>query len=262
MPGSAGHLKCRDWLVEEMKKHCENVRTQEFTHMWSQGNKKMTMWNVIGEQNWEKAKTRVLLLAHWDTRPYANEDPNPSNRNTPVIGANDGASGVAVLLELMRVLKDRNPDLGIMYLMTDGEDLGPGVDEMFLGASYYAKNLPPIRPEYGILLDMVGTKNVRIPMESNSYGYAPELMKAFYQNARQIGLGSTFPAEYGQAVMDDHMPINSAGIPTIDLIDFNHLEHWHTVSDTPANCSPDSLGKVGKAMESWLAKSPPFKIKK
>jgi glutaminyl-peptide cyclotransferase len=262
VPGTPEHIKCRDWIAEEMKKHCQNVHLQELSHTWSYTNKKITMWNVIGEQNWVNAKTRVLLLAHWDSRPYADQDLDTKNRAKPVTGANDGASGVAVLLELMRVLKDKNPDLGIMYLMTDGEDLGPELDEMFLGAKYFAANLPSPKPEYGILLDMVGTKNVKIPMESNSYGYAPELMKAFYLNARENGLGRTFPAQYGPAISDDHLCLNAAGLPTIDLIDFEHLDHWHTATDTPENCSADSLGNVGKAMDSWLSKSPPYRFKK
>ena len=126
------------------------------------------MWNVIGYQNWEKAKTRVLLIAHWDTRPTADMEDTPDRQMRPIIGASDGASGVAVLLELMRVLKGANPDLGIQYLFVDGEDLGPGLDEMFLGAEHYAKNLPLHKPQYGILLDMVGDKDLRITMEPNS----------------------------------------------------------------------------------------------
>lgn len=244
-----------------MKKSCSNVRLQEFSHVWSKTGKKVTMWNIIGEQNWDKAKTRVLLFAHWDTRPYANEDPDPANRNKPILGANDGASGVAVLLELMRVMKDRNPDIGIMYLMTDGEDLGPGLDEMLLGATYFSKNLPDPKPDYGILLDMVGSKNVRITMELNGFTAAPSLVRAFYRNAGQNGLASAFPSVYGQSISDDHLPLIQAGVPSMDLIDFEHLDHWHNLTDTVENCSADSLGKVGKALESWLMKSPPFKLK-
>ncbi|HZH98501.1 MAG TPA: M28 family peptidase, partial [Fimbriimonadaceae bacterium] len=158
-PGSEGHIKCRDWIAEQMKKSCENVRLQEFSHKWSETGKDVKMWNIIGEQNWKDAKTRMLLIAHWDTRPYASEESDPTKAKQPIVGANDGASGVAVLLELMRVLKERKPELGIMYLMTDGEDLGPTLDEMFLGAKFFAKNLPKPKPDYGILIDMVGDKD-------------------------------------------------------------------------------------------------------
>jgi glutaminyl-peptide cyclotransferase len=243
-----------------MKKSCTNVRLQEFTHKWSKTGKDVKMWNIIGEQNWEKAKVRVLLMAHWDTRPYANEDPNPENREKPILGANDGASGVAVLLELMRVLKERNSDVGIMYLMTDGEDLGPGIDEMFLGAEHFAKNLPNPKPEYGILLDMVGSKNAVIAIESNSYYYAKPLVQGFYRHAQSMGFGKTFPNRFGQAISDDHLALNAAGIPTMDLIDFENLKHWHTVTDTPENCSAESLGIVGSALEMWLLKKPPFRM--
>jgi glutaminyl-peptide cyclotransferase len=244
--------------MDEMKKHLENVRLQEFTHKWSHNGENITMWNIIGEQNWKDAKVRVLLLAHWDTRPFADHDPDPRKHHKPIIGANDGASGVAVLLELMRVMKDRLPaDVGVMYLMTDGEDLGPGLDEMFLGAVHFAKNLPSPRPDYGILLDMIGDKDLRIPMEMNSLQYAEPLVRAFYRHAASVGLASTFPQVYGPWIEDDHIPLNKAGIPTMDLIDFTYPA-WHTAEDTPDKCSPESLGKVGLALETWLMKSPPF----
>jgi glutaminyl-peptide cyclotransferase len=261
-PSTEAHIKCRDWIAEEMKKHCENVRLQEFTHKWTHTRKNVTMWNIIGEQNWEKAKTRVLLLAHWDTRPFSNEDLDPNRQDQPIIGANDGASGVAVLLELMRVLKDKNPDLGIMYLMTDGEDLGPGLEEMFLGAVHFSKNLPAQKPAYGILLDMIGTKSVRIAKEPNSIRFAPDLVDNFYHHAQALGYSGVFPSSMGSEILDDHLSINEAGIPTMDLIDFEHLSHWHTTTDTPEHCSAESLNAVGKVLESWFLQSPPYQFKR
>lgn len=254
-PGSEEHKKTRDWLVETMKASCENVRLQPFTHEWLFGKKKLEMWNVIGEQNWKNAKTRVLLLAHWDTRPFADQE-SPPEEFKAILGANDGASGVAVLLELMRATKGRLPEgLGVMYLMVDGEDLGPELEEMFLGAKHFAKNLPDPKPDYGILLDMIGDKDLRIPMEPNSLYYAQPLMQAFYRHAASIGLRSTFPQTYGPTIEDDHIPLNQAGLKTIDLIDFDYAP-WHTLGDTPDKCSAESLGKVGKALESWLLKTP------
>lgn len=258
VPESKGHNECADFLLAEMAKYCENVRKQEFSHKWSTTGKPVKMMNLIGEQNWKDAQVRVLLVAHWDTRPTANEETDPAKRTLPVIGANDGASGVAVLLELMRSLKESKVPVGIMYLLTDGEDLGPGLDEMFLGARYFAKNLPSPKPDYGILLDMIGDSQLRIPMEPNSASAAPELMKAFYLHARQVGLASTFPMEFGPEIFDDHLSLIRAGVPTIDLIDFNY-EPWHTLRDTPDKCSPESLGKVGKALETWLLKTRPWK---
>ena len=242
-----------------MKKSCENVRLQELSHVWSENKKKVTMWNVIGEQNWEKATIRVLLLAHWDTRPYADQDPDEANRTKPITGANDGASGVAVLLELMRVMKDRLPkNVGVMYLMTDGEDLGPSLEEMFLGAVHFSKNLPKPAPDYGILLDMIGDKDLSVPVERNSFQFAPSLIRALYAHAKTVGLSKAFPNEFGGYIEDDHICLNQAGIPTIDFIDFTY-EPWHTVRDTPDKCSAESLGKVGKMLETWLMKDPPFK---
>lgn len=260
-PGSDGHLKCRDWIVEEMKKVAQDTATQEFTHKWSKGPTK-TMWNVTATQGWKDAKVRIVVLAHWDTRPTADYDPVPANQGKPILGANDGASGVAVLVELARVMQFRRPkDLGIMYLFTDGEDLGPSLDEMFLGAKHFVKNLPSPRPDYGILLDMIGDKDLKIPVEPNSLSYARELTLAFFNLAKVRGFGSTFPMEEGPIIEDDHIPLNQAGIPTLDLIDFDY-EPWHTLGDTIDKCSADSLGKVGDMMVEWLVQSPPFQPKK
>ena len=128
-PGTEGHLKCRDWIEAELKKSCDNVRLQPFTHTWTSTDAEVKMWNVIGEQNWKDAKTRILLVAHWDTRPTADQEYNEAAQAKPIPGANDGASGVAVLLELANSLKSELPkDVGVMYLFTDGEDLGPDLD--------------------------------------------------------------------------------------------------------------------------------------
>jgi Zn-dependent M28 family amino/carboxypeptidase len=261
MPGTKSYEFTKLYLVEEMKKHADNVRLQPFSYTWSVTGKPVAMANIIGEQNWKDAKTRILLLAHWDTRPSSDMDENPANYRRPILGANDGASGVAVLLELMRAVKGRLPkDVGVMYLLTDGEDLGPELDEMFLGAKHFAKNMPNPKPDYGILLDMIGDKNLKIPMEPNSLRYAPTLLREFYLNASKAGLKDTFPMNYGPVIEDDHICLNEAGLPTIDLIDFDYA-YWHTQKDTPDKCSAESLGKVGTALESWLLKQPAFKIK-
>jgi hypothetical protein len=258
-PGSDGHLKCRDWLQAEMKKSCDNVRLQEFRHYWSRDNKPKTMWNILGEQNWKDAKIRVVLIAHWDTRPTADQDYSPAAQQKPILGANDGASGVAVLLELMRAFKEQLPkDVGVQYLLTDGEDLGPELDEMFLGARAYARNIPTPRPDYGILLDMIGDKDLRVPMEPQSLRYARPIVRALYDHAKTIGLEKTFPSVEGPIIEDDHIPLNQAGLKTIDLIDFDYPA-WHTQADTVDKCSAESLGKVGKLLESFLRKQPAFK---
>lgn len=259
-PGSPGQAQCRDLILAETKKHCTNVSTQAFSHVWSRNSKKYDMWNVIGYQNWDTATTRVVLLTHWDTRPTADMEAEERNQKKPIIGASDGASGTAVLLELMRHTNAIPKSLGICYLFVDGEDLGPGLNEMFLGAVHFSKNLPKPKPNYGILLDMVGDKDLKIPIEPNSYRLAKDVTLALYRHAKEIKMGDTFPMEYGDEIYDDHLALNDAGIPTVDLIDFTYSP-WHTLRDTPEECSADSLGKVGRFLESWLMQPEPWKRK-
>lgn len=257
VPGSPTAAKCREWIIETAAPFADSVQKQPFSHVWSQTGKAVPMVNIIAEQNWKNAKVRVVLMAHWDTRPTADMESDPDKQAQPIPGANDGASGVAVLLELMRVLKDVNPDLGIQYVFVDGEDLGPGIDEMFLGAVRYSSRLPSPKPNYGILLDMIGDKDLTVPMEANSMDFAPDLMRALYGHAAKIGLQKTFPATLGDRISDDHLAVNAAGVPMIDLIDFTYPS-WHTLQDTPDKCSAESLGKVGKLLESWFKQKPLF----
>lgn len=255
-------MACKDYLVAEVKKYCDDVQTDDFTHLWSTTRKNVAMTNIFGEQNWKDAKIHVLLIAHWDTRPTSDMELDPTKAHLPIMGANDGASGVAVLLELMKSMKGRLPkDVGVMYFLSDGEDLGPDLSEMFLGAVQFTKKLPSPKPDYGILIDMIGDKDLKVPYEPNSLRYAGPLVKAFYLNAAQNGLRETFPQTYGPVIEDDHIPINEAGIPTMDLIDFDYAP-WHTQADTVDKCSPESLEKMGIALESWLLKSPPFTMPK
>lgn len=260
VPNTPGHIACRDWIESELKKTCTNVRLQPLTHTWSRDHSERKMWNIIGEQNWKDAKIRVALYAHWDTRPIADQEDDPTRASKPIPGANDGASGVAVLLELARVLKETHPEVGIEYVFTDGEDLGPGLDEMFLGARVFANAKQDPKPDYGILLDMIGDKDLTVPMEPNSLHYAGNLLFDLYNHASSIGLGSTFPKVEGPEIEDDHMPLNEAGLKTIDLIDFTYPS-WHTLNDTPDKCSAESLGKVGKLLQTWLEKHPAWNPK-
>lgn len=257
VPGTDAHQKCLKFILDRTKSLCDKADTQAFEHLWSKNGQTVRMWNIWGTQNWEKAKVHVMLMAHWDSRPFASEDPVEANRSKPIPGADDGASGVAVLMELMRVFHDKKPEVGLMYVYDDGEDLGPGIDEMLLGAAAYPLLPMDPRPDYGILLDMIGNKNTRIPMEPNSLAWAPKLERALYAHAAAIGLEKTFPAVTGPDIEDDHWPVNQAGIPMIDLIDFSY-KPWHTLDDTPAHCSAESLGKVGTLLESWLRLTPPF----
>jgi len=253
-------MKCRDYISDELKKSCTNVHFQEFTHKWSTTGQELTMWNVIGEQNWKDATVRVLLVAHWDTHPNSEFESEPEDKKKPSPGANDGASGVAVLLELARVLKEHLPSgIGIEYVMTDGQSLGPGLNEMFLGSEAFAKDLSGHpKPTYGIVVNMVGKKDVSISMELNSILYGKTLLYSLCKHAVQVGLGKVLTMDFGQKISDDHVPLIHAGVPAIDLIDFHYLQYWHTLQDTPDKCSADSLGNVGKLLQTWLQKDPPF----
>jgi glutaminyl-peptide cyclotransferase len=263
VPGTEAQIQCRDYLLAELKKGCDDAHLQHLTHHWSFNNKDVDIYNVIGTQNWKDAKVRVVLLAHWDSRPFADGPMSPAVDRTPpfpyqpIPGANDGASGAAVLLELARAIKDRHPDVGVLYLLDDGEDLGPGIEEMLLGVDYFAAHMPDPKPDYGILLDMIGKTDMVVGEEIESIKYADRVVKAFYANAKAVGLEKTFPSTVGQDVDDDHWPLIQRGVPTIDLIDFIY-DQWHTVDDTPAHCSQKSLEATGVALESFLLKQPAF----
>ncbi|MBS1716505.1 MAG: M28 family peptidase [Armatimonadetes bacterium] len=253
VPGTDAQVQCRDYILQQAQQWGENVRLQPFEHNWTVTRSNLKMWNVIAEQNYRTAAHRILILTHYDSRPFADQEEEPTLRNKPILGANDGASGVAVQLELMRIMKDHLPkDVGVLYLFVDGEDLGPDDDEMYLGAVAYAKDFAGgPKPDYGILLDMVGGNPVSFPIEDNSNVFCPELTKAFYDQMASAGLGLYFPQKVGYRIIDDHIKINEAGVPCIDLISFDY-KPWHTTKDTPENCSEASLKIIGHAMENWL----------
>jgi glutaminyl-peptide cyclotransferase len=258
VPGTPAQIQCRDWLLDELKQNCDEVHIQELSHHWTYNDKDVPVYNVIGTQDWKDAKVRVVLLAHWDSRPFADGPNSPAgDLNKPIPGADDGASGAAVLLELARAIKGKHPGVGITFLLDDGEDLGPSIQEMLLGVDYYAGHLTDPKPDYGILLDMIGQKNLVVPMEQTSMAKAPSVVKAFYANAAQVGLGDFFPSRTGDDVDDDHIPLINRGIPTMDLIDFQY-PFWHTIQDTPEHCSEAALEATGVALESFLEKNPSF----
>jgi glutaminyl-peptide cyclotransferase len=247
VPNTPGHGAVREYMLRELGAVCDRVDTQDFVvDVRGTG---LQMSNVIGVLGADRPK-KVLLCAHWDTRPWADQDPNPANHLTPIPGANDGASGVAILLEAARVLREAQPQVGVFVMMLDGEDYGPGIDAMFLGSRYYARNVVPERPAWGILLDMVGDRDLHIAREGTSEQRAAEVNQRVWAAARQLDRPE-FMDVVGQAILDDHIPMLDAGIPVIDLIDFsfgpNH-RWWHTLEDTPDKCSPASLQAVGQVV--------------
>lgn len=256
IPGTTAHASCRRWLEGELRKYCAEVELQEFQRQLPPDHINVKMWNIIGRLNPE-AERRILLAAHWDTRPWADRDPNQSLRNQPIAGANDGASGVAVLLELARVFSEVPPSVGVDILLTDGEDYGPGTTTMFMGAEHFANMLSinEVRSyNYGILLDMIGDKNLDIHPEHNSEGVAGRIYAVAYQYAEALGY-TAFKAGGGYNINDDHLPIIERGVRMYDFIDFNY-PYWHTVEDTADKCSRDSLEAVGRVVENIVYLSP------
>lgn len=248
-PGSVGHDRCLKFLREELGNCADVVLPQTFSYSVPKW-KTVQLTNLLASFN-VRATNRLCISAHWDTRPWADQDPDKKNWTKPIIGANDGASGVAVILELARQLKQFPPPVGVDVVLFDGEDLGTtGVGNSYsAGAQHFAKNRPPgFSPRFGINIDMVGDRNLDIEREQNSERLAPDIQNLVFSMARRLMLPG-FVDSPGHEITDDHMPLNDAGIPTINLIDFRYPDasnkYWHTMADTPDKCSPESLGAVG-----------------
>ena len=246
VPGTPGHAKQLAWMKEFLAARADTVIVQDFSHTASDG-KTLPMTNLFARFQPENP-TRILLLAHWDTRPRADKDPDSAKRNEPIPGANDGASGVAVLLELANVLKSHSPPIGVDLLFVDGEDYGPDSSDMYLGATWFAAHLPNgYTPLYGILLDMIGDQSPVFAQEGNSEDMAPEVVQRVWRLAEEMGLGQHFPKRSAGYITDDHLPLNRAGIRTIDIIDLDY-PYWHTTGDDVQHTSPVGLGVVGRVM--------------
>jgi glutaminyl-peptide cyclotransferase len=246
-PGSTAHKETQAYLLTELQKFAQEVELQPFE--FRQGNQQIQMNNILAQFGPDSGE-KILLAAHWDTRPFADQDATIANRNQPILGANDGASGVAVLLEVARVLKAKPPPRPVIIVLFDGEDYGRSVDNMFLGSRHFAQNMGRWRPDYGILLDMIGDRNLELPMERYSWSNHRDLTEAIWARAKKLGL-SAFQDRIGYAIMDDHLPLIEAGVPMVDIIDFDY-PYWHTLEDTPDKCSAESLGVVGKLVLSII----------
>ena len=252
-PNSAGHRNCLSYLQSELSKYAEAVNLQSFTVNGYNG-ETLSLTNVIVSFNLQ-ATTRILLVAHWDTRPRADQEKDPKNQEKPILGANDGASGVAVLMEIAKHLNAHPPSVGIDMLLVDGEDYGKEHDTKFyfLGARYFAQNLPPgFSPVFGILLDMIGDAQLQILKDRYSMQQAPDIVNLVWETASELNVTQFAPVSYRGDIQDDHLPLNQAGIKTIDLIDFDYPDtsnrYWHTLQDTPDKCSAESLEAVGKVL--------------
>lgn len=263
---SGAHDKCGEWIKEKFRQYGMDVTAQEMTLKAYDGTP-LKCTNIIASYKPELT-TRILLCAHWDTRPWADNDPDEANHRKPVLGANDGASGIAVMLETARLIQqaDTALNIGVDFVCFDAEDMGTpqwedsgdSEDTWALGAQYWAKN--PHRQGYearfGILLDMVGGEGARFYQEGVSKHFAPEIVKKVWAAAKTAGYGSMFPETEGGMVTDDHLPINrNTGIPTIDIIAYypdcersNFGPTWHTVSDNMDHIDRDVLKAVGQTV--------------
>ena len=248
-PNSTGHQEFLAYLRSELSVLADTVRLQEFTHR-GYGGELLRLRNVIASFKPEE-ESRVLLCTHWDTRPRADRDPDPARRNEPMVGANDGASGVAVLLELARIFRQSPPPVGVDLVFFDGEDYGLEGDtpNYLLGSRYFAANkAPDYVPRFGILLDMIGDAQLEIPREGHSMSFAPDIVDMVWEKAAALGY-QQFAHWTDEPITDDHLPLNAVGIKTIDLIDFSYPDethrYWHTHADTPDKCSAESLEAVG-----------------
>jgi glutaminyl-peptide cyclotransferase len=243
VPNTGGHDRCADWLVAQLRALADSVTRQQFTT--PVGDKTLRLTNIIATFN-PRGKERVLLAAHWNTRPIADEDPDPAKRAQPILGANDGASGVAVLLEVARALKAHPPRQQVTIVLFDGEDYGPEADDMFLGSGYFAKHFHGTIPDWGVLLDMVGDEDLCLPVEETSQQRAPQVVERVWAAAERAG-APAFVRKVGPAILDDHIPLLECGIPCIDIIDIDYPA-WHTTADAPDKCRAASLGQVGRTV--------------
>lgn len=264
VPGSSAHAACASWLKNTLLHYTPDVIVQEFKSRVYNG-QVFTGKNIIASFNPE-SKTRIMLTSHWDSRPFADHDPDPSRRDDPVMGANDGASGVGVILEIARILKDNQPKVGIDIIFFDLEDYGPKEDSQTekvnenwgLGSQYWSKNphIPDYRARFVILLDMVGALDAKFRREGFSMYFSPDKVKKVWDIAAGLGYQDYFLNENGGYINDDHYFINEIRkVPAIEIIHLDpsssngsFYEYWHTTGDTFDKIDKKTLRVVGEVL--------------
>lgn len=247
VPGTPAAKQAGDWIIRQMRARADTVIVQSFTHTTADG-KKLPLRNILARFRPELPE-RVLYVTHWDSRPISESAATEAEKKMPTPGANDGASGVGMFVALGDVLKKTKPNVGVDLLFTDGEDygeFGPPLVDVLIGSKYFAAHLPSpgYKPLYGVLWDMIGDKDLRIPYEMISFQQAPEVVSRVWQTAADLGYGNIFVQESGGEVVDDHVPLLQAGLRVIDVIDLTYPPH-HTPQDTMDKISAKSLGTVG-----------------
>ena len=267
VPNTKAHKECAEFLINTLKNYADTVINMPIVAKAYNGTL-LNGQNIVGMFN-PQARKRILLAAHWDSRPYADHDPDPANRRTPIDGANDGASGVAVLLEIARQLHLDPVEIGVDIIFFDLEDYGAPQDERTasgddfwcLGSQAWA-NKPHVKnyqAQYGILLDMVGGKNAQFTKEGTSMQYAPDVVEKVWYRAQSLDFGTYFRNQETAPILDDHWFINAKTfIPMIDIIEYDvysrsgFYKHWHTLSDNLENIDKETLSVVGKVVLSVL----------
>lgn len=263
---SVAHEECGKWIAEKFRQYGCEVELQRADLKGYDGTI-LKSTNIIAKSQKQTTGPRILICAHWDSRPWADNDPDSANWRKPVMAANDGASGVAVMLEIARLLQENDSaSMAVDFVCFDAEDWGmpqwesdSDADSWALGAQYWAANCPKEIAnsyQYGILLDMVGGQSARFYQEYFSMKYARNIVEKVWQAASAAGYGSYFPAEEVGGVTDDHLPLNEkAGIPCIDII--NHYPDceqssfgptWHTISDDMQHIDKNTLQAVGQTL--------------
>ncbi|MDE5774627.1 MAG: M28 family peptidase [Muribaculaceae bacterium] len=254
VPNTPAHKATAQWLETKLRQYCDTVIVTPFKPL-TFDNVRLDARNLFAQIN-PGISDRTLLLAHWDSRPWADKDPDPAMRDTPVDGANDGASGVAVILEIARLLRVNRDNVGVDILFVDAEDWGSeGDDDSWaLGAQHFAQH-PPLdgyAPREAILLDMVGGKNPVFTREYFSQQSNPRLNQRIWRKAAELGYADIFVDRVETAVTDDHVRLIEAGIPAVDIIEYHPGQGfnptWHTTGDNLQNIDINTLDIVGNVV--------------
>jgi len=238
VPGTDGHAKIQEWMQDELESAGWQVEIQESEAMGH------PVENVVAKRN--NDAPQIIIGAHYDSRMFADNDPDPANHTKFVPAANDGASGVAVLLELARSLPNDTTPIWLVFF--DAEDNGQIAGwDWLLGSREFVRN-NPVQPRAAIIIDMIGDADLNIYKERNSNS---QLSDAIWNTAKNLGYASQFINDYKYSMLDDHTPFLEAGIPAVDIIDFDY-PYWHMVQDTPDKISAESLGAVGETLRTWI----------
>lgn len=247
IPGTPGAKAAGDWIQSQLATRADTLIVQQIRHVTRRGDT-LRLRNFFARFN-PAATERVLLLAHWDTRPHSDQSQNLGQQRLPVPGANDGASGVAVLIGVADALKQRPPapTMGVDLLFVDGEDFGDFADsnDVLIGSRWFAAHQPPgYQPLFAVLFDMVGDKDLQIYQEGNSLAVAPEVVQRVWRVAADLGYARNFQPSVKHTLTDDHVSLQNVGIHAIDVVDFDY-PFWHTTEDTIDKVSAASLQIVG-----------------